>query len=219
MSEVVYTATPTTPTTPTNRIKYHTQGQVVLKLWVDPTVEGLRQLYEDHVHKHNTAIRDNLFANAGFDVFVPTTTTLPPGPAETQMLKLKIKAEMYSVVSAYTDVEAADEIRQASAYFLLPRSSMSKTPLMQSNHLGLIDAGYRGEIMAPVRNLSMASEVVTAGTRLFQLCHPYGTPIHVTLVEEVSELSTTDRGEGGFGSTGVQGALVTEPELPVADIV
>jgi len=85
-----------------------------------------------------------------------------------------------------------------TSFWLLPRSSISKTPLRMSNSIGLIDQGYRGEIMATVDNLSNEDYYINKGTRLFQIAFPQLTPIEFTLV---TELSKTVRGSGGFGST------------------
>jgi len=85
------------------------------------------------------------------------------------------------------------------SYQLVPRSSIWRTPLRQSNNIGIIDAGYRGHIMVPVDNISNDDYVVKRGERLFQIVHPSLEPIKVELVEELSE---TERGSGGFGSTG-----------------
>ena len=81
----------------------------------------------------------------------------------------------------------------------MPRSSISKTPLRQCNSIGLIDAGYRGEIMAAVDNIKETSFTVNPGQRLFQLVSMDGGAISFEIVPELSE---TERGKGGFGSTG-----------------
>ena len=85
-------------------------------------------------------------------------------------------------------------------YYLYPRSSLSKTPLIMGNHVGIIDNGYRGQIMAAVKNFSNEPYIVKSGTRLFQLCIPNLQPFQVKIVEEVNN---TVRGIGGFGSTNV----------------
>jgi dUTP pyrophosphatase len=85
-------------------------------------------------------------------------------------------------------------------YYLYARSSISKTPLILANNVGIIDNGYRGEIMAAVKNMSSEPYIVESGTRLFQLSLPNLHPFKVQLVDE---LNTTIRGEGGFGSTNV----------------
>lgn len=88
------------------------------------------------------------------------------------------------------------------SYILLPRSSISKTPLIMANSLGLIDAGYRGELMAKVRHVEVDAEedyVVEERTRLFQVCAPDFSQLSIEVVQELDE---STRGSGGFGSTG-----------------
>ena len=81
----------------------------------------------------------------------------------------------------------------------MPWSSISKTPLRMSNSIGLIDGGYRGEIVAMCDNIKTVEYKVEKGQRLFQLVATDSSPIHYELVEELNE---TTRGSGGFGSTG-----------------
>ena len=82
-------------------------------------------------------------------------------------------------------------------YMLVPRSSISRTPLRLANSIGIIDPDYRGEIQARVDNLS--SEDFTITGSLFQLVWGDLTPMEV---EFVDSLPGTVRGAGGFGSTG-----------------
>ena len=91
------------------------------------------------------------------------------------------------------------EPEDGRAYFLMPRSSISKTPLRMANSIGLIDGGYRGELIAMVDNIKTTAFTVEKGQRLFQIVACDCSPIHYELVEELSE---TTRGSGGFGSTG-----------------
>lgn len=88
------------------------------------------------------------------------------------------------------------------AFYLMPRSSLSNTPLMLSNHVGVVDSGYRGDIIGAFRNLSHNEFIAEERTRLLQICHPSLIPFRVDLVSSVNDLSTTSRGSGGFGSTG-----------------
>lgn len=171
----------------------------ILKLWVDPSIPGLQESYIEHIKTHNSHTLSHLYPNSGMDVFVAHKTTLFPDIIS-EKIKLAIKAEMYTCYSQ-------DHHLESTAYYLLPRSSMSNTPLLQSNHVGLIDMGYRGEIMAPVRNLSDDNYVIEPFTRLFQLSHPLACPMLVDLVGSVDDLSTTERGSGGFGSTGIMGSF------------
>ena len=84
-------------------------------------------------------------------------------------------------------------------YWLVPRSSIVKTPLRMSNSIGLIDQGYRGNIMAYVDNISNEQYFIEKNRRLFQLVSP---TLQSMKVKVVDELSSTSRGSGGFGSTG-----------------
>ena len=70
-----------------------------------------------------------------------------------------------------------------------------------ANSVGIIDAGYRGPIIVALDNVATDGEsfVIQKGTRLFQICSPILEPIHL---EVVDSLSDTDRGNNGFGSTG-----------------
>ena len=85
-------------------------------------------------------------------------------------------------------------------YYLYPRSSISKTPLALANSVGIIDAGYRGEIEACVRNLSSEQYTIEKGTKLFQLCMYDLKPFNIVLMDTLTD---TVRGSGGFGSTNI----------------
>ena len=83
-------------------------------------------------------------------------------------------------------------------YFIFPRSSITNTPLILSNSVGIIDSSYRGELQARVYNTSSEPYKVSQGEKLFQLCLPSLQPFDFKLVESLND---THRGEGGFGST------------------
>ena len=84
------------------------------------------------------------------------------------------------------------------SYYLVPRSSISNTSFQMANSVGIIDAGYRGEIKAKVRNFNPNNAECLSPGRYFQIVSPDLTPIKVNLVEELTE---TARGASGFGST------------------
>ena len=98
------------------------------------------------------------------------------------------------------------EIPEGYVGLCFPRSSNRKTDLYLTNSVGVIDAGYRGEIMASFKNRDFEPDVIAqlrngyeVGDRVFQMIiipRPY-----ITFVE-VDELSSTERGEGGHGRTG-----------------
>jgi len=181
----------------------------VLKLYVR---DDLRHLYETHVKAHNDAMDNTSYPNAGFDLYVPEETVFETA-FETKFVKLGVKCDMIYCkknmehILSYSDGEEPDDdipvgISHKSGFYMYPRSSISKTPLMLANHVGIIDSGYRGELMAAVRSFQ-EGYTIPANTRLFQVCHPSLCPVYVVIVPE-SELSLTERGAGGFGSTGTR---------------
>jgi dUTP pyrophosphatase len=77
----------------------------------------------------------------------------------------------------------------------------SKQGLRPANCLGVIDSDYRGEIQIGLHNLSAEPYTVQPGERIAQMIiMPYFAPV----IEEVTSLTETDRGAGGFGSTGTK---------------
>ena len=85
---------------------------------------------------------------------------------------------------------------------IFARSGLAtKQGLRPANCVGVVDSDYRGEIIVAVHNDSNQSQQIAPGERIAQLVLlPYST---VNCFEVVDELENTDRGEGGFGSTGV----------------
>lgn len=107
----------------------------------------------------------------------------------------------------HTDL--AIEIPEGYVGLLFPRSSISKKSLMLANAVGIIDAGYRGEIMAKMRSTTdVVPAVYKPGERFVQLII---MPIPTYTITEVAELSDTDRGEGGFGSSDNISATTSNP--------
>jgi len=165
-----------------------------LYLYVKSENHELVELYKDHVKKHNEKIISDEYPNSGFDLFIPHDTTFQK-EIDSVFVDLEVKCEM--------TYHERNKNTETSAYYVYPRSSMSKTPLMLANHTGIIDSGYRGFLIAALRYLKSCDQQyeVEKHTRLLQICHPSLCPILVKLVDE-SDLSTTKRGAGGFGSTG-----------------
>ena len=129
--------------------------------------------------------------DAGIDLFFPNDVRVPA--RQSLLVDFEILCEM-----VYKSVGVPRHTKNVS-YMLVPRSSISKTPLRMCNSIGLIDAGYRGEIMAAVDNVKTVSHEIKTGERLFQLVALDGSKISFSLVDE---LTSSERGDGGFGSTG-----------------
>ena len=92
------------------------------------------------------------------------------------------------------------EIPEGYVGLCFPRSGLaSKRGINLANCVGVVDSGYRGEVMAPLHNIGGSAQLVERGERVFQMVV---VPFATCECVEVDELSETDRGEGGFGSSG-----------------
>ena len=83
-------------------------------------------------------------------------------------------------------------------YMLVPRSSLSKTPLRLANSIGIIDKNYTGKVLVKVDNIKNEDYNVEKGQCYFQIISFNGILPSYELVEEIKK---TKRGNGGFGST------------------
>jgi dUTP pyrophosphatase len=95
----------------------------------------------------------------------------------------------------------AFEIPQGYVGLLFPRSSLTKYDLTLGNHVGVLDSGYRGEVIFKFKRteLSMFSKEYKAGDRIGQIIvlpHPK------VEFQEVKDLNETSRGKGSIGSSG-----------------
>ena len=93
----------------------------------------------------------------------------------------------------------AMEIPEGHVGLIFPRSSVHKTDCRLSNCVGVIDSGYRGEVLAVFDVAHMATKMYEVGDRAAQIII---MPYPQIEFEEVDELSTTERGAGGYGSSG-----------------
>ena len=141
-----------------------------LNLSIKPN-NNVREYYEQHKTFYE--------GDCGIDLYCPDDMIIQSGDTKTIDFGISCEAN--------------------SGYFLVPRSSISKTPLRMTNSIGIIDKGYRGNIMAKVDNIKSEEFMIKKGTRLFQIVSPTMLPINISIVDKLSE---TSRGEGGFGSTG-----------------
>lgn len=123
------------------------------------------------------------------------------GDAGMDMVATKIISDNLGAVTYGTDI--AMEIPKGFVGLIFPRSSVRKTNLQLSNSVGVVDSGYRGEIQATFNKIQGIDNVerdsYKVGDRICQIMIIPYPPIQF---EEVEELNNTERGEGGFGSTG-----------------
>ena len=122
--------------------------------------------------------------SAGADLYACTEEDITINSGETKLIKTGI----------------ALEVPVGYAGLIYARSGLAtKKGLAPANKVGVIDEDYRGEIMVSLLNHSPQDQTIEPGERIAQLVI---TPYIQGLFNEVTELSDTDRGEGGFGSTG-----------------
>ena len=170
--------------------KERNQDYTILKIAVNKENIDLLNMYKNHINSYNNTIMYNSkFPNSGFDLFFPEKIDIP-GNFKTTMVSMEIKCEMI------------DSKGVPCGFYIYPRSSISKTPLLLANHVGIIDSGYRGNLIAAFKSSDSDPYSVDKFTRLLQITNHDLTPILVEMVNE-DQLSTTERGEWGFGSTGV----------------
>jgi dUTP pyrophosphatase len=131
------------------------------------------------------SIEQNAFCDSGFDLFLPHDCSVEQGICK---IDYEVRGAMY-------------ENGIPKAFCIYPRSSIYKTPLRMCNSVGIIDSGYRGNLMS----FFDASDDVNLkkGNRLSQICSPMLDPFRIVVVDSMDELGTTERGDGGFGSTGI----------------
>ena len=99
-----------------------------MKLLIKTVNPVLQHLYTKREHNNP--------GDSGLDLFCPDTITVKP--CETVKIDLKIKCEAYH----------SNDSEMPVSYYLYPRSSIIKTPLRLANSVGIIDSGYRGNIIA-----------------------------------------------------------------------
>lgn len=180
--------------------------------------DELRKFYEDLIVRLEEDVKSGKILDSGIDLMCPKDTFITSN--STKLYDLEVSCALYRRV--------AGELIPMP-YYLYPRSSISKTPLRLANSVGIIDAGYRGHLMAALDCIYLNPYTswrvdekgrmvdrciptdpkhsppprgkIIKGSRLVQICSPDLTPI--TTVKIVSDLDTTARGSGGFGSTGM----------------
>ena len=190
-----------------------------LDLFIDDNDAMLKQLYIDAAKAHNKKIMENPhFYDAGFDLFLPKNQnnslygdgnektygngtlffgkqlTDTRNPVNKVDFKVKCCAQICRINNIYS--------RWFTPFYTYARSSISKTPLRLANNQGIIDAGYRGNLIGMFDCL-IFDWYMEEYTRILQICAPGLLPIYVNIVDKLEDLGpTTLRGEGGFGSTG-----------------
>lgn len=175
---------------------------MLLKIYVDSNDKILKQKYIATAEKRNKQFLENPhMIDAGFDLFFPGEQDYKENDKITFHDRInKLDYQIICSAKIFTDTNKSYN----TGYYLHPRSSISKTPLRLANSTGIIDAGYRGHIIAMLDALYIDKyHVGERYDRYTQICAPSLIPIVVQVVDTIEELGEeTTRGDGAFGSTG-----------------
>ena len=124
--------------------------------------------------------------SAGADLYACIDSEVTILPGETKLIKTGL----------------AIEVPEGYGAFIYARSGLaSKRGLAPANKVGVVDADYRGEVMVALHNHSSEAQAIAVGERIAQMVI---APFLKAEFNEVDELSSTERGSGGFGSTGTK---------------
>ena len=124
--------------------------------------------------------------SAGADLFACLDEPIMIYPGETAMVPIGVKCQ---------------PTRPDVALLIYPRSGLaSKHGITLANAIGVVDSDYRGEWFVPLHNISREPFAVVHGMRVAQLVV---TPVLFPEIGETDRVDETERGAGGFGSTGL----------------
>jgi dUTPase len=157
----------------------------------------LKNMYSNAVEKRNKKMMESgNFIDAGFDLMIPCDTQFGSNCVNKVDFGIVCSATMVTLMMVALGGKEFN-----TGYCVHPRSSLSKSALRLANSTGIIDAGYRGNLIGMFDALTDCK--VDKYERLLQICAPGLVPIVVTVVDRLDDLGgETARGSGGFGSTG-----------------
>jgi dUTP pyrophosphatase len=171
---------------------------MILRIFVNGSV-ALQDQYEHASLAHNSTLIYQEYVDSGFDLFSPEETKCTIG--DVVKVNFNIQCSSYMVIFNAPNATGNGNREFPTGYYLYPRSSLSKTSLRLGNSVGIIDSGYRGNVIGMFDCVN-SDYVVKPLDRLVQICAPSLVPIFVEIVRNVEELGMTSRGSGGFGSSG-----------------
>ncbi len=150
-------------------------------------MDALNELNEGETMKIKKASPDARIPTLGstgagaFDMYADISTVIYPGEAQKVPLGVSIELPANKVA------------------LLMPRSSTGSKGLHLANAIGLVDSDFRGVLIANLKNISTEPMTICRGDRV---CQMMITDVCTPRLEVVEELSSTERGDGSFGSTG-----------------
>jgi dUTP pyrophosphatase len=164
---------------------------MLLKIFIDNKDVELKNKYIEFANNHNNKLLNNQL-DAGVDLFTPHNLSSS---------ECVNKVDLNIICAAQMNLDNGKQYN--TGYYMYPRSSLSKTPLRLANSVGIIDAGYRGHLIGMFDLITSDRYIINKYDRLLQICAPGLVPIVINIVDNIGDLGEeTERGDGGFGSTG-----------------
>ena len=167
-------------------------------LLLNTKIPELTDLYSKQCSKlYSKEHQSNEHKDSGFDLYMPQTIFI--FPHTTKLIDLEVRCAAYKITHITAPVYNPRKYTP-SPYYIYARSSISKKHLILANSVGIIDSGYRGNLMAALHNTSNETIKIEKDERLLQICLP--GLCNKFVADVVDDLDKTERGEGGLGSTG-----------------
>ena len=163
---------------------------------------------KEMLSKYQQKIESNKFQDSGFDIFMPNDGAYYLSDTKNMMVSIDGARFLHLGIKCCMLKKG-----EPCGFYLYPRSSISKTKMRLANSVGIIDAGYRGELIAAVDTIGVygSNDIhhiwketlgpIRKFDRYFQICAPNLSPFSIRIVASEDELGETERGAGCFGST------------------
>lgn len=174
---------------------------------------NIYQKYKENISKNNEIVSkyiddilktngSDITFDAGFDLFTLDNKIINGQATELIDYQINCSMKIHKIAAPYFDENPISSTY--CGYYLYPRSSTGlKTPLRLANSVGIIDSGYRGNCKAIITNTSNLNFNIESEARYTQLCPPnLSYPCIIKEVHDITLLGSSERGIGGFGSTG-----------------
>jgi dUTPase len=165
---------------------------------------------KEMIYKYQQKIESNNFQDSGFDIFIPNDGSYYLANSQNKMTTIDGARFLNLGIKCCMIKKGAP-----CGFYLYPRSSISKTKMRLANSVGIIDAGYRGELIAAVDTIGIygSNDIhhiwketlggIRKYDRYFQICAPDLSSFSVRIVANEDELGKTERGSCAFGSSGL----------------
>lgn len=141
--------------------------------------------YLDYYYRH---FKTKYAGDSGIDLVAPYNVEIPP-------------YQQVSIDYQTTFVLFKSFDTTSYSYYLYPRSNLAKSSLVFKNGIGIIDAGFRGNLTSIIYNNSNQTQVIKKGRRLVQITTPDLLPMNIYINCHLSKYG--NRGNKGFGSSGL----------------